>query len=167
MRYITHMKISQFLRRVNAIGERSGDGCWEWDGTRTLGGYGRAYVEGPNRSVHRYVVEILYGPVARHLDVCHRCDNPCCCNPDHLFVGTRSENMRDCVAKGRFTNYRANQTHCKRGHPLSGPNLRVYDKKRVCVECRRRCSAAHEITRPKRDWSALIARRREARKHQS
>jgi hypothetical protein len=68
---------------------------------------------------------------------CHRCDNPLCVNADHLFVGTRKDNHQDARAKGRLK--RAPKIVCKRGHPLSGDNLRVDPKSgvRICRSCTR------------------------------
>jgi hypothetical protein len=52
---------------------------------------------------HRIAYELAYGPIADGLQVLHRCDNPPCCNPAHLFLGTIKENIHDAMAKGRFT----------------------------------------------------------------
>jgi hypothetical protein len=81
------------------------DGCWLWMGSYTNGGYGQ--VAGPASSgktmllVHRVVWELLHGPIPDGLVVCHHCDNPPCCNPRHLFLGTHQDNTLDMVRKGR------------------------------------------------------------------
>ena len=75
-------------------------GCWQWLGA-THAGYG---VFGFNRQMmraHRVSYELYVGPIPPGLSVLHRCDNPPCTNPDHLFVGTQLDNMRDMCAKGR------------------------------------------------------------------
>lgn len=80
-------------------------GCWEWTasrGSNTLGhNYGKVGVDGKNRFAHRVAWVLMYGPVPEGMDVLHRCDNPPCCNPTHLFLGTHTDNMRDRAAKGR------------------------------------------------------------------
>ena len=76
--------------------------CWPWDAPRSQdGNYGTMYVDGKHRMAHRIAWALTKGPIPSGLDVLHHCDNPPCCNPDHLFVGTRSDNMQDMVRKGR------------------------------------------------------------------
>lgn len=79
-----------------------GAGCWEWRGYRVATGYGQFYMDGGPVFAHRVAFMLAKGPIPEGMDVCHSCDNPSCVNPAHLWVGTRSENMRDCVAKGRL-----------------------------------------------------------------
>jgi hypothetical protein len=81
-----------------------GDGCWEWQAARKGPGYGtfRKTKGGPPFNAHRVAYELANGPIPPGMHVCHRCDNPPCCNPAHLFVGTAVDNARDRVAKGRF-----------------------------------------------------------------
>lgn len=79
------------------------DGCWVWKGPVNANGYGIIGKGGRSSGmllVHRVAWEMLRGPVGP-LNVLHRCDNPPCCNPDHLFVGTQRDNMADMWAKGR------------------------------------------------------------------
>ena len=77
-------------------------GCIEWQGALTHG-YGRIRVNGRMYLCHRVAKEIEIGhPIDRKLDVCHSCDNPKCINVNHLFVGTRKENMIDASVKGRL-----------------------------------------------------------------
>ena len=80
------------------------DGCWEWTGA--LGGFKARYgVMGRNGRqcyAHRYSYELHQGPIPAGLLVCHKCDNPRCVRPDHLFLGTSKQNTQDAVSKGRM-----------------------------------------------------------------
>lgn len=77
--------------------------CWNWKNATAGITYGRIYDAHTRRSIlaHRFSWELHYGPVPRGLLVLHKCDNPTCVNPEHLFLGTQSENMSDKVDKGR------------------------------------------------------------------
>lgn len=76
-------------------------GCWLWTGAVNNHGYGKIYHDNKPQMAHR-VALMLAGVVVADTDVVrHKCDNPSCVNPDHLTVGTQSDNMQDCVAKGR------------------------------------------------------------------
>lgn len=81
-------------------------GCWLWTGT-TRGThplmYGVMKANGQTWSVHRLSYTLANGPIPDGLLVCHRCDTPLCIRPDHLFLGTHADNMRDCWEKGRHS----------------------------------------------------------------
>ena len=92
-----------YAARFTAFYDSSGAGCWEWSGARTEKGYGCFYVTTSRRvRAHRIAWEMANGRlIPRGLMVMHLCDNRACVRPDHLRVGTASENNKDCVAKGR------------------------------------------------------------------
>ncbi len=81
---------------------KKSDGCWVWWGNvNAETGYGRLFFEGRIHFAHRVSYELHKGPIASGIFVCHKCDNPPCCNPDHLFLGTQADNMTDKSRKGR------------------------------------------------------------------
>lgn len=91
-----------FWSRV-AIGDP--DGCWEWQGFRRPDGYGHAWMGRSSQPTHwlshRAALYYATGECPPELDVLHDCDNPACCNPMHLRLGTHVDNTADCHAKGR------------------------------------------------------------------
>ena len=105
--------------------------CWEWRGLRDKHGYGR---KGPYKTTHRLAWEWANGPVPAGMCVLHRCDNPPCCNPDHLFLGTQADNLADMVAKGRHHNQK--KETCVRGHSLQDEaNVYMHNGHRSCRRC--------------------------------
>lgn len=77
------------------------NGCWIWQGKIYNTGYGCIWIDGKDYTVHRTVGALVYGPLTEDDFVCHVCDKPPCCNPDHLFIGTQKDNIQDCVRKKR------------------------------------------------------------------
>jgi hypothetical protein len=75
--------------------------CWEFQGGKNNIGYGMIRDEKKMRTAHRVSYEELKGPIPQGMCVCHTCDNPICCNPDHLWLGTLKQNTQDMFNKGR------------------------------------------------------------------
>ena len=81
------------------------DACWPWVGkAKANGGYGLLSVDGKACRAHRLAWELANGPIPAGLFCCHKCDNPACCNPSHIFLGTAADNLRDMREKSRDWN---------------------------------------------------------------
>lgn len=95
-----HQTLEQrFWSKVNKCHD---DECWEWMAYKTHQGYGRFTCNGRVVGAHRLSYLLAYGAIPTSLQVLHRCDNPSCVNPKHLFVGTNADNVKDKMDKGRF-----------------------------------------------------------------
>lgn len=132
--------MNSVLDRFWAKVDRSGD-CWIWQGARGVNRRGmlrpQFSIAGKSHPAYRALWILLYGPLPDRIYVLHKCDNPMCVNPDHLFTGTQSENMLDAKAKGRLNFANSKKTHCPQGHPYSGDNLVLDHKGRDCRACRK------------------------------
>lgn len=102
---------ADLVRRLVHQIEITEQGCWEWQGMRQPFGYGMVSAYGRPISTHRLSWWLRHGDPGG-LHVLHRCDNPPCCNPAHLFLGTNLDNIRDRVAKGR-----SGKTNNRKGKP--------------------------------------------------
>lgn len=123
------------LARLNSRIIKHSNGCWEWQGSRTDQGYGK-FRFGRDQLAHRVAFRLLRGPISSDWCILHRCDNPPCVNPDHLFIGDRALNNKDRSTKDRNNHHYENASHCKRGHPFDEQN--TYHRKtgaRMCRKC--------------------------------
>jgi hypothetical protein len=90
--------IDRFLEKIMPVTE---SGCWIWLGSTTKDGYGRAWINGKMTTAHRFSYEHFNEPIPVGMFALHKCDTPSCVNPNHIFIGTRSDNMKDSIRKGR------------------------------------------------------------------
>lgn len=75
--------------------------CWIWIASRNGQGYGNFKINGQSEKAHRVAYKLVYGEIPGNLYVLHTCDNPSCCNPLHLFLGSQADNVQDMCVKGR------------------------------------------------------------------
>ena len=104
-----------FFRKIKINHET---GCHEWKAARSGGGYGQFNLRGRMVGAHRLAYFLATGTDPAGLNACHSCDNPSCCNPDHLFLGTDADNMLDKTRKGR-NNCPRGEAHGSRTQPWS------------------------------------------------
>lgn len=97
------MSLEKLLEKVNKT-----ESCWVWTGQTVGRGYGKVGFRGKTARAHRVIWELLYGPIPENLFVCHKCDNPPCVNPEHLFLGNSKDNVQDMVKKGRNAKGKSN-----------------------------------------------------------
>lgn len=133
--HIDQQLADRFWSKVDMSGN-----CWLWMGGKTSRGYGNFSV-GPAESrklfmTHRVALALSGETDIAGMEVCHHCDNPSCVRPEHLFIGTKSDNMRDMRNKGRGN---TRWDTCKQGHSLTDEaNIYSYpDGRRICKTCNR------------------------------
>lgn len=131
----------RFWSRVREVVPFSAFKCWEWTGKIGTDGYGQMTIARKSHSAHRVSWQLNKGAIPDGLCVLHKCDNPACVRPSHLFLGTKSDNSKDARAKGRLklpdnrNNLNSRKTHCLRGHEFSEANTAFKNGKRRCREC--------------------------------
>lgn len=100
----------RFLNKLDRSGE-----CWLWKGGVDKDGYGKVTIDYRTWKASRAAWHLLVGPIPEGMLVLHKCDVPLCCNPDHLWLGTQSDNIRDMDSKGRRREYHPDeQAHRQR-----------------------------------------------------
>lgn len=97
-KYTTEQCRVKFWEKTNATNLFS---CWEWQGKKNKDGYGVVVRNGKYLPAHRYAFGIVYGKIPDGLSVLHKCDNPPCVNPAHLYAGTQKQNIHDMLSRGR------------------------------------------------------------------
>ena len=127
------------------IDKRSKNECWTWL-SASSGRYGVFWFNGRNVFAHRFSYELYVGIIPDGMHVCHKCDNAMCVNPNHLFLGTAKDNVRDCSDKGR----RAPQ------HGSFNPMAKISDLAVIQIRM------LHEVGTPQEEIAAYFGVKRQA-----
>lgn len=94
-----HMEIHDRLKYLSVVDFNTG--CHNWRGGLNLTGYGVLSYKHEKWLAHRLSFTLAYGSIPDNLYICHKCDNPKCINPEHLFLGSQKDNLTDMTSKGR------------------------------------------------------------------
>lgn len=140
--------VSSLERRFNALHmPEPNSGCWIWLGADNGKGYGQVAISRSRPvSAHRASWIVNRGAPLSGLLVLHHCDNRSCVNPDHLYLGTYSDNRRDMLLRGKWKHPYSKRLTCSKGHHYSDYGFTTSkDGARVCRECSRRNQASFRI----------------------
>jgi hypothetical protein len=112
-------------------------GCWNWIGRKNDSGYPHIRYLGKTHLGNRVIAALYLGLDISNKEIhaLHRCDNPACINPKHIFLGDHDTNMKDMVKKGRWNSGYRGITHCKRGHEFTPENTYADGTGRRCRKC--------------------------------
>lgn len=122
----------RFFSKINI----AKSGCWEFKSWKHKKGYGYFAFNKNEMYAHRVSYIIFYNTlIPKGKVILHKCDNTGCVNPDHLSMGTQSDNMKDMALKKRGKNGNSYKTHCSRNHEYSIENTRISKNKRYCKTC--------------------------------
>lgn len=135
------------------IGE--GDECWPWLGGRFKNGYGSFYLDGRAVGAHRVAYMLHHGGALPTRFTCHRCDNPRCCNPAHLFQGSASANTQDAVRKGRHRTPNGNHGNQRRGEQHG--NAKLTDQQVREIRAKARAGGRGLVARLSREYDTPYA----------
>lgn len=141
--------LKRFIEKIDFT-----DTCWLWKAGKFKNGYAQFWLDDGNFSGQKYAHRVSFSwfvsPLQRKMDIHHICNTKHCVNPAHLILITRSEHLLEDIKNG----VRVTKTHCKQGHSLSGDNLYISKKQRVCKTCR--AKRLREFKKRKRVANAVI-----------
>jgi hypothetical protein len=109
------MKAKQISRFLENVHEH--EGCWIWKGKKFDRGYGKFTIRQKTMKAHRVAYLLFVGEIEEGKVICHKCDNPLCVNPEHLWSGTFKQNTQDMMSKGRLSRLRSNHKDSMSQYP--------------------------------------------------
>ena len=142
---------TRFMTKIN----KTPSGCWEWIASTDRDGYGNFNYPTSTSTIkraHRASYDYFYGGIPEGMQVLHKCDNPPCVNPTHLYLGSNQQNVNDREDRNR--NHKKNKTHCPQGHPFDTTHNTSMGRGKL-----RRCSICTKASQKK-----AAAKRRAAKK---
>jgi hypothetical protein len=134
--------IERFFQKVDKSGSEKFPDCWIWKAGRTSKNYGSFCFYTKKPAIGAHVSSYLFhkGEIPDGQIVRHTCNNPPCVNPEHLILGSNSDNMKDMFESDRHGWTNRERTHCRRGHEFSVVGIKIQHRKngkidRSCKEC--------------------------------